>query len=224
MNKKQKNSPPFSFALLFGAAIAVSVASGLLLYGCRDKTVATPVVTSPSPNPVFPDPVPTAAPGRAPSTFEVKAGENGNQLVKHSSTGQQTGTPEEIAISALNKMAEIPHSPLPPGTKAKSVVFGKDNTATVDFNEAFVKNFPGGDEAEALALNAVLATLGQFPDVKQVQMLVEGKKVDTLGGNADLTEPMPVPQNIPGLTGADASEQETEAGTTAAATPQNGGQ
>ena len=221
MNKKQKNSP-LSLALLVGVAIIVSAGSGLLLYGCRDKSASTPVVTSPSPNPIFPDPVPTAAAGGVPSTFEVKSGQNGNHLVKHPTTGATTtGTPEEIAVAALNKMAEIKNSPLPPGTKAKSVVFDKDtSTATVDFNEAFVKNFPGGDEAEALALNAVLATLGQFPHVKQVQMLIEGKKVDTLGGNADLTEAMPVPQTISGLTVGDASKPETNAG----ATPQNGGQ
>jgi hypothetical protein len=78
------------------------------------------------------------------------------------------------------------------------VTFTDDGTATVDFNAALKDGFEnegGGDEKEALILNAILATVGQFPNVKQVQILVNGEKV-SIGGMQDTTQPMPVPPNV----------------------------
>ena len=64
--------------------------------------------------------------------------------------------------------------------------------ATVDLSKEFKDNFSGGSTAEALAINSVTATLGQFPGVKKVQFLVEGQKIDSLGGGQELTDPLPV--------------------------------
>ncbi len=131
-------------------------------------------------------------------TLRVATNENGSFLEKkllpldNTTTSSNTGEAER----ALNAMADAGEdSPLPKGTEAISVRFDED-LATVDFNEAFQKNFAGGDEEEALALNAVLATVGQFPGVKQVQILVEGQKIDSLGGNQPLSEPLPIPNNL----------------------------
>lgn len=100
-------------------------------------------------------------------------------------------TPEKQAVAAIEKMATAENSPLPEGTRATSVKI-QDDLATVDLNPAFLKNFKGGDLTESLALSALTTTLGQFPGVKRVQVLVEGKKVETLGGHALLKEPLPV--------------------------------
>ena len=101
--------------------------------------------------------------------------------------------PSTQARNALNVMARVKDSPLPDGTEARSVTITGE-TATVDFNVAFKENFHGGDEAEALALNSVLATMGQFAGVHRVQITVEGKTIDSLGGNQSLTHALPVPQ------------------------------
>lgn len=101
---------------------------------------------------------------------------------------------ENPAVTALNETAAQKDSPLPKGTQAQSVEVA-EGVATVNFNKAFGDNFTGaegGDDREALIFNAVTASLGQFEGVKQVQILVDGKKV-SLGGTQDTTEPIPVP-------------------------------
>ncbi|MES2461606.1 MAG: GerMN domain-containing protein [Armatimonadota bacterium] len=130
----------------------------------------------------------------------VATNDNGSFLEKKplspTSGGTETLSNGQEAERALNAMAdEGENSPLPKGTRALSVTFD-DELATVDFNEAFQKNFAGGDEDEALALNAVLATVGQFPGVKHVQILVDGQKIDSLGGNQSLGTPLPIPNNL----------------------------
>jgi hypothetical protein len=125
--------------------------------------------------------------------YVIVQGTDGNRQIKPTTIPLKPG--ETPALAVLNHMAEMKDSPLPKGTRARSVTFGEDGTATVDFNAALRDNFEGGDEAEALMWNAILATIGQFPNVKQVQILVEGEKA-SIGGMQDTTAPMPVPPGI----------------------------
>ena len=41
-------------------------------------------------------------------------------------------------------------------------------------------------------VNAILRTLGQFPTISRVQILIEDKPVDSLGGLLSLSDPLPV--------------------------------
>jgi hypothetical protein len=146
-----------------------------------------------------PSPGPSPTPGAPPSTVVYRVVHNAEgtaQLKPETVTLKPGETPDPVAT--LNHMADMKDSPLPTGTRAKSVIFGEDGTATVDFNEALKAGFEngeGGDEKEALVWNAILATVGQFPNVKQVQILVNGEK-SAIGGMQDTTEPMPVPPNV----------------------------
>jgi spore germination protein GerM len=84
-------------------------------------------------------------------------------------------------------------SPLPPGTRVLSVTLRENGVAWADFNAALVTNFPGGSGRESLLLEAILRTLGQFPDVRAVQITIEGKGIESIGGHVDLSEPQSVP-------------------------------
>jgi spore germination protein GerM len=128
--------------------------------------------------------------------YQVATDDNGSHLSKSvlPTVGAPGASRDAIAAGALDAMARSKRSPLPPGTRTRSVHIDGDGLATVDFNRAFHDNFPGGDEAEALTVNAVLATLGQFTGVARVQFLVEGQKIDSLGGTQSLESPLPVPQ------------------------------
>lgn len=95
------------------------------------------------------------------------------------------------AQDALNNLLARPDSPLPTGTKLLSIHIA-DGLATADFSHELRDNFTGGDSDEARTVNAVLRTLGQFPTVSRVQLLVEGKSLDSLGGLLDLSTPLPV--------------------------------
>ncbi len=43
---------------------------------------------------------------------------------------------------------------------------------------------------EKILVDAVAATLGQFPTVKEVSFMVNGEKVDSLAGAVDLSRPV----------------------------------
>lgn len=78
---------------------------------------------------------------------------------------------------------------LPQGTKLHGVTI-KNHIAYPDFTEALIKNNGGGSAAEQLIVGAIVNTLTEFPDIQKVQILVEGKKVGTISGHVDTSEPL----------------------------------
>jgi len=97
------------------------------------------------------------------------------------------------ARDAIKHLIEADSSPIPDGTKLLGLKIDDDSgLATLNFSKEFVGNFKGGDKVEAQIINSVRATLGQFSNVQNVQVLVAGKKIAQLGGTIDLTEPLPV--------------------------------
>lgn len=99
-----------------------------------------------------------------------------------------SSTPAQDALVALSAQ---PGSPLPAGTRLRSINLA-DGLATVDFSREFQTNFAGGDTPGIRTVSAVLRALGQFPTVTRVQFLVEGRPIDTLGGLLSLSDPLPV--------------------------------
>lgn len=81
---------------------------------------------------------------------------------------------------------------IPPGTRLLSSITVNNGIATVNFSKEFVDNFSGGSDSEALTLNSIAHTLVYYKDkgVRKVQILVEGKTVETLGGHFELTDPI----------------------------------
>ncbi|MCE5286439.1 MAG: GerMN domain-containing protein [Pelosinus sp.] len=77
---------------------------------------------------------------------------------------------------------------MPQGTKLRGVTI-KNHIAYADFSEALVKNHGGGSQTELLIVGAIVNTLTEFPDIQKVQILVDGKKIDTISGHLDSGEP-----------------------------------
>ena len=51
--------------------------------------------------------------------------------------------------------------------------------------------FPGGSTGEILTIYSIVDTLTlNFPEIKDVQILVEGRKKDTIAGHIDITTPL----------------------------------
>ncbi len=71
----------------------------------------------------------------------------------------------------------------------------KDKVATLDFNAPFRTSY--GTDDESTLINGLLTVMGQFEEVAFVKVVVEGKKIETLG-NFDLIDSQPV-QKIPGF-------------------------
>jgi hypothetical protein len=201
LNRKSNSGPGvYVVPAIIAAVVAVGIGAFM---NARQQPEGTPnPAGSPAPAgqpqailPESPPVAPIVAVGAERVTvYKVVTDANGSHLgkVALSLPGASVGDSATSALAALNAMADEKDSPLPTGSRANTCVLNGD-LATVDFNQALVKNFAGGDEAEALAINSILATVGQF-GARQVQITVEGKKIDSLGGTQSLTSPLPVPQ------------------------------
>ena len=197
-----------SSAVMALAAAGVVLAAGAgaaYVYGRRPVAQTSPangglaeaVPSSETANPVLP---PTGPPDQPATTSKLirsavvyRVDASGTRLAP--ATVNLRPSAGEPMSAALNAMAAFKNSPLPPGTRALSARLDPNGVVTVDFNKAFQENFPGGDTEEALTLGAVVGALAHFQGVERVQVLVEGQKINTLGGNQELTDPLPARDN-----------------------------
>lgn len=93
----------------------------------------------------------------------------------------------ELLTAGSNNPARI--SVLPPGTKVLSVSI-RNHIAYADFNDKLIKNNPGGSTEELLLVTAIVDTLTEFSEIKKVLIFVNGKKMDTITGHVDTSEPL----------------------------------
>lgn len=81
-------------------------------------------------------------------------------------------------------------SPFPQGVVLRDLFISPQGLAFVDLSQELVANHPGGSEAELLTVYSLANTLtANFPAVTRVQLLVEGREVESLAGHLDLTIP-----------------------------------
>ncbi|MCI0411160.1 MAG: GerMN domain-containing protein [Acidobacteria bacterium] len=81
-------------------------------------------------------------------------------------------------------------SPFPTGVVLRDVFISPQGLAFVDLSQELVANHPGGSETELLTVYSLANTLtANFPAVTKVQLLVEGREVESLAGHLDLTIP-----------------------------------
>lgn len=99
--------------------------------------------------------------------------------------------PARTAIELLIAGPKTPElvSVMPQGTKIRNLVV-KDHIAYVDFDDKLIKKNAGGSASEILLVGAIVNTLTEFPDIHKVQILVDGKKIDTISGHMDTGEPL----------------------------------
>ncbi|SHK66162.1 Sporulation and spore germination [Selenomonas ruminantium] len=84
---------------------------------------------------------------------------------------------------------------VPKQAKIKSVKVQGD-TAFVDFDDNLVKKFIGGSTGEEMLVGSIVNTLTEFSEIKKVQLLVEGKKIESISGHLDLTKPVERMENL----------------------------
>ncbi|MGQ9738383.1 MAG: GerMN domain-containing protein [Armatimonadota bacterium] len=105
------------------------------------------------------------------------------------------GEGEDPLRIALEHLLITRDTPFPQGTRLLRVTV-HDGVAEVDFSRELVDNFPGGSTTESLIVESLCKTLAQFTDVEKVRVLVEGKKISTIGEHIDLSKPVPVRQGF----------------------------
>lgn len=104
-------------------------------------------------------------------------------------------TPAEQARRILEVEVQAPpnglRSAIPAGTTVRAVFLTADGVAFVDLGGPIVTGHSGGTLDEALAVYAIVNTVAlNLPTVTGVQILVDGKQVDSLAGHLDLRSPL----------------------------------
>lgn len=82
-------------------------------------------------------------------------------------------------------------SPLPAGTTLRALFIGQRGEAFVDLAGDVRTKHPGGALDELFTIYAIVNSLTvNLPAITRVQILIDGKEVDTLAGHIDLRHPL----------------------------------
>jgi len=97
----------------------------------------------------------------------------------------------EIVAAQIAPVVEPLVSAIPPGTTLRAVFITKSGDAYVDLSREARAAHPGGTVNELLTVYTIVNALTvNLPAVTAVQVLVDGKEVDTLAGHVDLRRPL----------------------------------
>jgi spore germination protein GerM len=82
-------------------------------------------------------------------------------------------------------------SPIPAGTTLRALYLSAKGEAYVDLSKEVAAAHTGGTQNELLTIYAIVNALtANLPAVTSVQLLIDGKEVDTLAGHIDLRKPL----------------------------------
>jgi germination protein M len=141
-----------------------------------------------------------AEPPPAPATPKIKAhlfyvAEDGLHLVaveREVPFGQGTLQQARRLVEAQLGPAPKPHvSAIPEGTKLRAIYVTDQGQAFVDLSREVSAAHPGGALEEILTVYSIVNAITEnLPAVHAVQILVDGREVDTLAGHVDLRRPL----------------------------------
>ncbi len=98
----------------------------------------------------------------------------------------------QILMLALTPPPSGYTSPIPRGTTLRAFYVTDKGDAFIDLSQQVVSGHSGGSLAELLTVSALVNDVtANLPAVQRVQILIEGKQVDTLAGHVDLRRPLP---------------------------------
>lgn len=153
---------------------------------CAVVILAFLFLVPPAPSPQVPTPVPLPrisltlyfatpdAAGLKPEQREVAA----------------TSEPSRTAMEELLRGSQTGlTSPMPAGTKLRGLAI-RDRVAYVDLSDDILKTPNRGSASEMLIVSSIVNTLTEFTGIEKVQILIEGKELETLYGHLDLSEPI----------------------------------
>jgi germination protein M len=149
------------------------------------------------------EPAGTAArvePAAAPATPKIKArlfyvSEDGLHLVaveREIPFGEGTLAQVRRVVEAqIERPAPPLVSAVPDGTKLRAIHLGAAGEAFVDLSREASSAHPGGTSDEILTVYCIVnAVTENLPAIRAVQILVDGREVDTLAGHVDLRRPL----------------------------------
>lgn len=101
---------------------------------------------------------------------------------------------EMLAKAIVEQLIKGPQNPdlvktVPPEARVLSVKIA-DNIAQVNFSEEISTKHWGGSTGESMTVSSIVDSLTELQSIKQVQILIAGKKAETLAGHLDITQPL----------------------------------
>lgn len=184
--KSSRNWSGIFFSLVAVAAIAVGVGTWLNHAPAPPKEDVEAPVSTPTPS------VEVKPHRDKVKVYVVKIKKDDVVLEAEERSVPAGKDPKKTAVERLlatNREVGPSQKLIPRGTKLLGFEV-KDGTAFANFSKELVDNFEGGQSSEEMLVGAIVKTLTQFKDVKQVQILVDGKKIDSIGDHLDVSEPL----------------------------------
>jgi len=182
----KEHSLKIALAILWALVVLVLLGFGLKLL--RDLVLVREGTSS------FPS-LPTAPTLEERDVAIYFADEDASKLVpetRRARLGAGTSADAEAILTELIKgpQSEGCFSTIPADTRLINA-YELDGTLVLDFTHELQTNHPGGSTAELLTAYSIVTTVTEnIRGVKRVQLLVEGKEVETLAGHLDLTKPL----------------------------------
>jgi len=97
----------------------------------------------------------------------------------------------EIISAQIAPAIEQHVSAIPPGAGLRALFVTPGGEAFVDMSVEMAAAHPGGSLSELLTIYTIVNALtANLPTVTAVQLLIDGKEVDTLAGHVDLRSPL----------------------------------
>ena len=97
----------------------------------------------------------------------------------------------EIVAAQVAPVVEPLVSAIPPGTTVRAIFVTQNGEAFIDLSKEVLTAHPGGTMNELLTVYTIVNVLTEnLPAVTSVQLLVDGKEVETLAGHVDLRHPL----------------------------------
>jgi spore germination protein GerM len=102
---------------------------------------------------------------------------------------------KEEAREAIRELINGPKGKLirtlPPRTKLLTFQINDAGLAKANFSQSLSKDHPGGSTAEMMTIYSIVNSLAlNFPQIKRVQILIEGKSIETIAGHLSLKQPI----------------------------------
>jgi len=171
--------------------VAAGLAAGLaVVYFVLPRWLTTP--EAPATDAVS---APAAADARHAQATLYYVSEDGSLLEGASREVAFGASPTEQARKILEaQLAPPPEgfvSPIPAGVTVRGIFFTPRGDVYVDLSREIITLHPGGSLNEALTVYAIVNALtANVHEITAVQILVDGRQIDTLGGHLDLRQPL----------------------------------
>jgi spore germination protein GerM len=179
---KKNSRPAGDWAVLITAFIICAIVLGALMFEKYEERRKKPVAPPPS---------------QQHGTMLVAlffASPDGVALVREGREIDACSEPEECIEEVVGELINGPMGNLTPSLPSTTILRSvriEGDKALIDFGDELVNGLPGGSDSEMLAVYSIVNTVAiNFPRIRIVKLMINGKEAETLKGHLDLSEPL----------------------------------